>query len=158
MKKIAYYVVPVLLCLIAGLVAGRLQAESVAVWYPLLVKPALTPPDIAFPIAWGIIYLCMGLSAGLVLTSASPLRRRVMTLWFAQLGFNVLWSILFFVCRSPLLGMIDIALLDILVAAYIAQSGKIRAGAAWLFVPYLCWILFATYLNAGILAANGTGL
>lgn len=54
--------------------------------------------------------------------------------------------------------MIDIALLDILVAAYIAQSGKIRAGAAWLFVPYLCWILFATYLNAGILAANGTGL
>ena len=52
----------------------------------------------------------------------------------------------------------DIALLDILVAAYIAQSGKIRAGAAWLFVPYLCWILFATYLNAGILAANGTGL
>ena len=55
MKKIAYYVVPVLLCLIAGLVAGRLQAESVAVWYPLLVKPALTPPDIAFPIAWGII-------------------------------------------------------------------------------------------------------
>ena len=53
---------------------------------------------------------------------------------------------------------IDIALLDILVAAYIAQSGKIRAGAAWLFVPYLCWILFATYLNAGILAANGTEL
>ena len=100
----------------------------------------------------------MGLSAGLVLTSASPLRRRVMTLWFAQLGFNVLWSILFFVCRSPLLGMIDIALLDILVAAYIAQSGKIRAGAAWLFVPYRCWLLFATYLNAGILAANGTGL
>ena len=93
MKKIAYYVVPVLLCLIAGLVAGRLQAESVAVWYPLLVKPALTPPDIAFPIAWGIIYLCMGLSLGRVLRYGD---KRYVTLWFLQLAVNFLWSVFFF--------------------------------------------------------------
>ena len=155
MKKAWAYILPTLLCFVLGGLVGWWQNDAIREWYPHLVKPALTPPNAAFPIAWSIIYLCMGLSAGLVLTSASPLRRRVMTLWFAQLGFNVLWSILFFVCRSPLLGMIDIALLDILVAAYIAQSGKIRAGAAWLFVPYLCWILFATYLNAGILAETG---
>ena len=141
MKKAWAYILPTLLCFVLGGLVGWWQNDAIREWYP-----------------WSIIYLCMGLSAGLVLTSVSPLRRRVMALWFAQLGFNVLWSILFFVCRSPLLGMIDIALLDILVAAYIAQSGKIRAGAAWLFVPYLCWILFATYLNAGILAANGTEL
>ena len=158
MKKAWAYILPTLLCFVLGGLVGWWQNDAIREWYPHLVKPALTPPNAAFPIAWSIIYLCMGLSAGLVLTSVSPLRRRVMALWFAQLGFNVLWSILFFVCRSPLLGMIDIALLDILVAAYIAQSGKIRAGAAWLFVPYRCWILFATYLNAGILAANGTEL
>ncbi|MFQ7387904.1 MAG: TspO/MBR family protein [Alistipes sp.] len=96
-------------CLRLGGLVGWWQNDAIREWYPHLVKPALTPPNAAFPIAWSIIYLCMGLSAGLVLTSASPLRRRVMALWFAQLGFNVLWSILFFVCRSPLLGMIDIA-------------------------------------------------
>ena len=84
-----------------GRLVGWWQNDAIREWYPHLVKPALTPPNAAFPIAWSIIYLCMGLSAGLVLTSVSPLRRRVMALWFAQLGFNVLWSILFFVCRSP---------------------------------------------------------
>ena len=114
MKKIAYYVVPVLLCLIAGLVAGRLQAESVAVWYPLLAKPALTPPDIAFPIAWGIIYLCMGLSLGRVLRYGD---KRYVTLWFLQLAVNFLWSVFFFYLRSPLAGFVDILLLDALPGA-----------------------------------------
>ena len=131
MKKAWAYILPTLLCFVLGGLVGWWQNDAIREWYPHLVKPALTPPNAAFPIAWSIIYLCMGLSAGLVLTSVSPLRRRIMALWFAQLGFNVLWSILFFVCRSPLLGMIDIALLDILVAASIAQSGKIRAGAAF---------------------------
>lgn len=120
MKKIAYYVVPVLLCLIAGLVAGRLQAESVAVWYPLLAKPALTPPDIAFPIAWGIIYLCMGLSLGRVLRYGD---KRYVTLWFLQLAVNFLWSVFFFYLRSPLAGFVDILLLDALVIVYIAGCG-----------------------------------
>lgn len=118
MKKIAYYVVPVLLCLIAGLVAGRLQAESVAVWYPLLAKPALTPPDIAFPIAWGIIYLCMGLSLGRVLRYGD---KRYVTLWFLQLAVNFLWSVFFFYLRSPLAGFVDILLLDALVIVYICR-------------------------------------
>ena len=131
MKKAWAYILPTLLCFVLGGLVGWWQNDAIREWYPHLVKPALTPPNAAFPIAWSIIYLCMGLSAGLVLTSVSPLRRRVMALWFAQLGFNVLWSILFFVCRSPLLGMIDIALLDILVAAYIAQSGKIRRGSSF---------------------------
>ena len=154
MKKIAYYVVPVLLCLIAGLVAGRLQAESVAVWYPLLAKPALTPPDIAFPIAWGIIYLCMGISAGLVLTSRAMARSRVMWIWFVQLALNFLWSVLFFFARNPLAGMIDIVALDILVIYYMVHAYRVRRAASWLFLPYLLWILFATYLNGYILLCN----
>lgn len=158
MKKAWDYILPTLLCFLLGGLVAWWQSDAIEEWYPLLIKPALTLPNAAFPIAWSIIYLCMGISAGLVITSAALSRRRVMTLWFFQLGFNVLWSILFFVFRSPLLGLIDIVILDILVVIYITQSARIRAGAAWLFVPYLLWILFATYLNAWILAANGTGL
>ena len=60
--------------------------------------------------------------------------------------------------NAALLGMADIVVLDVLVILYLVRSANVRAAAAWLFVPYLCWILFATYLNAYILVANGTGL
>lgn len=158
MKKYLSYFLPTLLCFVLGGIAGLLQNSAIQEWYPYLVKPALTPPDAAFPIAWGIIYLCMGISAGIILTSGSQSRHGVMALWFVQLSFNFMWSILFFTCRSPLLGMIDIVALDALVMLYIARSSAIRPSAAWLFVPYMCWVLFATYLNAYILAANGSGL
>ena len=151
MKKTAYYVVPVLLCLIAGLVAGSLQTESVAQWYPLLDKPALTPPNIVFPIAWGIIYICMGLSLGRVLQRGD---KRYVTLWFLQLAVNFLWSVFFFYLRSPLAGFIDIVVLDALVAVYICRVRRKTPSAAWLFAPYLLWILFATYLNGYILVKN----
>lgn len=158
MKKFWAYFLPVLLCFVVGGVAAVFQSGAQQDWYPFLLKPALTPPDYVFPIAWSIIYLLMGISAGLILTSGVRARRSAMTLWYVQLAFNFLWSILFFTFRSPLLGLIDIVVLDILVIAYITRSARIRRAAAWLFVPYLLWILFATYLNAWILAANGTGL
>lgn len=158
MKKFSAYFLPTLLCFVLGGIAALLQRGALAEWYPYLIKPALTPPDAAFPVAWSIIYLCMGISAGLILTSRAPSRRSVMTCWGVQLAFNFLWSILFFTCRSPLLGMIDIVVLDALVICYIVRSARISNAAAWLFVPYLCWIIFATYLNAYILVANGTGL
>lgn len=151
MKKIAYYLVPVVLCLIAGVVAGRLQAESLAEWYPLLNKPALTPPGFVFPIAWGIIYICMGLSLGRVLQYGG---RRCVTLWSLQLAVNFLWSVFFFYVRSPLAGLIDIVVLDVLVVAYVLCVRRRVPSAAWLFAPYLLWILFATYLNGYILVGN----
>lgn len=158
MKKFWAYFLPTLLCFVLGGIAAVLQNSALAEWYPFLIKPALTPPNAVFPIAWSIIYLLMGISAGLVLTSRARSRRSVMTCWFVQLAFNFLWSILFFTCRSPLLGMIDIVVLDALVICYIVRSARVRSAAAWLFVPYLCWILFATYLNGYILVYNGTGL
>lgn len=158
MKKAWSYIWPTALCLALGGIAGWLQMGPVRYWYPRLILPEWTPPDAAFPIAWTIIYICMGISAGLVLTSRSVHRTNVMILWFLQLAFNFLWSILFFVWRSPLLGLIDIIVLDVLVIVYLFRSARVRKAAAWLFVPYLCWILFATYLNIYIYAANGPGI
>ena len=72
MKKTPYYLIPVLVCFLLGFIAGRIQSDAIENWYPLLDKPALTPPNIAFPIAWSVIYLCIGISAGLILSGASP--------------------------------------------------------------------------------------
>ena len=156
--RIGAYVLPIVLCLALGGLAGWLQRPALAEWYPTLLKSAGTPPNWMFPVAWGIIYLLTGISAGRILTAPAGNRGEVMTVWGIQLGFNFLWSILFFVARSPLLGMIDIVVLDALVMLCIAHSARIRRDAAWLFVPYLAWVLYATYLNARILALNGPGI
>ena len=78
MKKTPYYLIPVLVCFLLGFIAGRIQSDAIENWYPLLDKPALTPPNIAFPIAWSVIYLCIGISAGLILSGDSPRKKRLL--------------------------------------------------------------------------------
>ena len=136
MKKIWAYILPTALCFVLGGLAGWLQQDAIEEWYPLLDKPTLTPPNAVFPIAWSIIYLCMGISGGLVLTSEAPARKSAVRLCFLQLGCNFLWSILFFVCRSPLLGMADIVVLDVLVILYLVRSANVRAAALPLLDPF----------------------
>ena len=59
MRKFLYILIPVIICFLVGFTASHFQSESIQTWYPTLNKPAITPPNIAFPIAWNIIYLCM---------------------------------------------------------------------------------------------------
>lgn len=154
MKKAVAILIPVLLCFVVGFIASNFQADAIRNWYPYLNKPALTPPDIAFPVAWSIIYLCMGISAGLIILSANKEKNSLIILFGIQLFFNFAWSILFFYFRSPLLGLIDIVILDVLVIAYTVKSYPVKKASAWLFLPYLLWIFFATYLNGYILLHN----
>lgn len=154
MKKTLSYVIPVLICFVLGFIASRLQVDSIANWYPYLNKPALTPPNWLFPVAWGVIYLLSGISAGLVWNRGGVRRKGLLTLWGVQQLFNFLWSILFFTLRSPLAGLIDIVLLDILVLWYILRTWNAVRPASVLFWPYMAWIAFATYLNVYILLYN----
>lgn len=117
-------------------------------------KPSCTPPDIAFPIAWSFIYLCMGISIGLIWHIWTIRRQMIIRLFGFQLLFNFTWSIFFFYFRSPLLGFANILVLDVLVIYYMIESYPVRKSSAYLFVPYLLWLLLATYLNGYILMYN----
>ncbi|MDD6211306.1 MAG: tryptophan-rich sensory protein [Bacteroidales bacterium] len=154
MRKFLSIFIPVVVCFLTGLTASYFQADAIESWYPFLNKPALTPPNIVFPVAWGIIYLCIGISVGLVILTQSLYRKTVVTLFVVQLFFNFLWSILFFYFRNPLLGFIDILILDFLVLFYVVRSYQVRKIASYLFLPYLLWLCFATYLNGFILLNN----
>lgn len=154
MKKAASIFIPVFICLLVGWLASYFQAESIRSWYPFLNKSAWTPPNAIFPVAWGIIYVCMGVSAGLVFLSDAKNRNFLLALFAVQLFFNFIWSLLFFYYRSPLLGFADILLLDILVSIYTVKSYKASKTAAFLFIPYMAWIYFASYLNGYILICN----
>lgn len=151
MRKTIYYVVPTLICFAVGALSGILQSEAIAEWYPALDKPSITPPDVAFPIAWTLIYICMGVSLGRLLSLG---HRRMTWLWGAQLAVNLAWSILFFTCRSPMLGLLDIVVLDLLVALYIIVTLPRSTLASLLFVPYALWLALATYLNVYIWIYN----
>ncbi len=154
MKKTLSFLLPVLLCFLTGFIAGRFQTDALQYWYPFLNKPSLTPPDIVFPIAWSILYLCMGLSAGLVLTAGTFRKRALLSLFVVQLCLNFIWSILFFYFRNPTAGFIDVLLLDITVIGYILTGWRTDKAAALLFLPYLLWLCFATYLNGYVLCFN----
>lgn len=130
MKKILAFAVPILVCLLLGYFAGLIQADSIREWYPTLRKPPLTPPNIVFPIAWGILYLCMGISAGLIYLSSAPQRDFLIRLFCVQLFSNFIWSYLFFYLRNPLLGMIDILTLDIFVIYYLIKSYPVSKTAS----------------------------
>jgi tryptophan-rich sensory protein len=71
-----------------------------------------------------------------------------------QLAVNVLWSFLFFWLRDPLLGLVAMLLLIVLTIWYMSSAGRTSSWAAWLMVPYMLWLIFATYLNWYVYANN----
>lgn len=151
MKKFLAFTIPVILCFAIGLIGSYIQSPAIEVWYPTLTKSVLTPPAIVFPIAWSILYLMIGLSIGTLIAKGDM---SVIRLWLLQLIVNFLWSVTFFAMRSPLLGLIVILILDVLVFTYTIYAFGRSKVAGWLFVPYLLWLLFATYLTGYIYLNN----
>lgn len=86
MKRIIPILIAILICFGVGCTASYFQSESILNWYPALEKPSCTPPDIAFPIAWSFIYLCMGMSIGLI-WHIWTIRRQMIIRLFADSSF-----------------------------------------------------------------------
>ena len=130
---------------------------NIPAWYEGLAKPPLIPPNGVFGPVWTILYALMAFAIWRVLSAdpAIPGRGSAIALFFIQLGLNCLWSFSFFAARSPAAGLVNILVLDAAVLATIVMFARIDRLAAWCLVPYLCWIVFATYLNAGVWLLNG---
>lgn len=154
MKYFWSILVSVLVCFSVGITASYFQADLIDGWYQFLNKPSVTPPDYIFPIAWSIIYVCMGISFGIV-WHLPPKRFNLLLGYFGlQLLLNFTWSILFFKLQNPALGFINIVALDMVVVLYALQAYRLNKTASFLFVPYILWLVLATYLNGYILVMN----
>ena len=152
MKKFLAFFMPILLALAIGAFGAFIQKHALESWYPTLIKSPLTPPDFVFPIVWTLLYIMIGISIGILIYRQDM---SVVRVWLIQLIVNFLWSVTFFAMRSPLLGLITILILDVLALTYtIYAFGRSRT-AGWLFVPYVLWLLFATYL-VGYIYLNNT--
>ena len=137
--------------LIIGGIVGIITSNSMD--YNDLIKPTLSPPGIVFPIAWTIIYLLIGISY-MLLKEKGEIPKETKQLYYTQLIFNYLWTFIFFVLRLRLLSVLWIIILDILVIIMTYQFYKQNKISGILLIPYVLWLLFATYLNISIYFLN----
>ena len=116
--------------------------------YRLAEKPALTPPEIVFPIVWTILYTLMGISAARVwIASEDKGSNGGLMLYAIQLVVNFFWSIIFFTLQAYGFAFFWLLFLWLLVLLMIISFSKTDKIAAYLQVPYLLWLSFAGYLN-----------
>jgi benzodiazapine receptor len=140
---------------IAANAGRRSTGKGRGFWYRTLLKPKGQPPAKVFGPVWTTLYGLMSLSAYRVFRApASPQRSRALRLWWTQLALNGAWSPLFFGARRPRLAMVDLAGLGGSLAGYTRAASKVDPPAAWLMAPYLAWVGYAAYLNAGIIGRN----
>lgn len=121
-------------------------------WYAALQKPAWTPPNSVFPVAWSILYLMIAV-AGWLAWRASGIGPAVVV-WAIGLGINGLWSYLMFDRHDIGLALADILALWVATVAFIWLTRRLEWRAAALFLPYLAWITFAAALNFEVWRLN----
>lgn len=120
--------------------------------YSFLERPPHSPPKLAFPIAWSILYLLIGISY--YLYRKKDYNKQTIKLYYTGLLFNSLWSIIFFVLKLRLISIIWIIALVILTILLFISYKKQNKISAYLLIPYLIWLIYATYINIGVYILN----
>ncbi len=154
MKKIFSIIISVAICLLVGWASSLMNSGPIETWYPMLERSSFTPPNYVFPIVWSILYVLIGISAGLLYNVHNISKRPLLILFAVQLLFNVSWNFFFFSMHSPILGFANLLILIVLGVTYFIGTLWIKRSSAFFFLPYLMWILFATYLNFYIVVYN----
>ena len=138
-------IVAVILAAAIGSMAST--SASTDSWYLLLNKSELNPPSYIFGVVWPILYILMMVSAFLA-------HKKIFSIFIIQLFFNAAWSWLFFRFQMPLIALLDIYLLIAINIYILNLMYKENKLAFFLFIPYVIWISFASYLNLFIVINN----
>ncbi|MFL5204838.1 MAG: TspO/MBR family protein [Microvirga sp.] len=157
MAPLPRFLVAVLPVLAVAVSASLITQPNIPAWYAGLQKPAFTPPNWAFPVAWTLLYAMMAYALWRILSLPEnrPGRRAAIVAFFVQLVLNGMWSFAFFGGRSPVAGLVVIAALIVAILATIRAFWRLDRPAALLLVPYLAWVAYATLLNGTIWRLNG---
>ena len=147
------------LCILAvevvGNASGLVTFASIKGWYAMLERPPGTPPNGTFGPVWGLLFGLMGFALALVISRGSGQDRKIALRWFLiQFLLNIAWTPAFFGWHRMDVALVIICMLIFAVALTVRHFGKIDRLAGWLLVPYLLWVAYACYLNAGFLLLN----
>lgn len=142
------------ICLALGLASGMSTTSEIGSWYTTIQKPSWNPPNWIFGPMWTTLYILMGLAMARIWHSDHPLKSKAMTAFAIQFLLNMAWSFIFFNRHAIGTALIEILVLlsAILYTTYL--FGKIDKKAAYMMVPYIFWVAFATFLNGTIWGLN----
>jgi benzodiazapine receptor len=152
LNNIVKLIVSILACFGAGVIGSFFTFKAIPTWYLGLKKPRYTPPNQVFGPVWTTLYILMGVSVFFVWQKGLSDNDVLLafTLFWVQLLFNSLWSIIFFGMKSKGGGVFIIIVLWLLILATIVTSFRISIWAGVLLIPYIIWVSIASYLNIGI--------
>lgn len=157
MKKAVWknYAIWILLTEAVGALSGWLTRNGVKEYNANALQPPLSPPAVVFPIVWGALFALMGAGAARIWRATpSAARTKALGVFWLQLGFNFLWSIIFFNFQAFGFAFVWLLALWGLILKMIFSFRKVDRTAAWLQIPYLLWVTFAAYLNLGVWFLN----
>lgn len=144
----------ILLCLLTGFLGSFATFQNIPTWYATLNQPSFTPPDWIFGPVWTALYIMMGVALYLVSLKKGPEARRAVIFFIAHLAVNAAWSFVFFGFHQIGAALAVIVLLWVMIAVSMGLFWKLDKRAAYLLLPYLAWVSFATVLNATFFSLN----
>jgi len=148
-------VVSILLPIVVGAIAGMFTSAAVPEWYATLNRPSFNPPNWLFGPVWTTLYTLMGISLFLIWKQIAGKERNIaIFVFFLQLALNFCWSFIFFYFNMIGLALIEIIMLWISIVIMLVLFFKIKPIAAYINIPYLLWVTFATILNASYYFLN----
>lgn len=150
MKNWQKLILSILICQLAGIIGSIFSFSAIPSWYAFLNKPPFNPPNWVFGPVWTVLYTLMGFSAYLIFNKD----KKPLKIFAVQLVLNAVWSIVFFGLHSIWGGLFFIILLWFSILLTIVTFYKIDKNAAFLLIPYLLWVSFASILNYYLLILN----
>ena len=139
----------------AGL-CGYLNDFGLNTFYSQINLPVFTPPNNVFPSVWGVLYVLLIVSTAIILSSDDkPKIKYALQIFWLNMLLQIIWTYVFFYEGMFLAGFFVLMLLDFITVLLIDAYFHLRKIAGYLLLPYLFWLLFASYLNWGIIDLNG---
>jgi tryptophan-rich sensory protein len=142
------------LCLAVEVAAASVTQPAIEPWYRNLAKPAWTPPDQAFPIVWTLLYILMAVAVWQAWRDAPNRFGWPLACFLIQLALNGAWSYVFFGMGEIVAAFLVIMALVLAILATVVTFAQVSRPAAWLMLPYLLWVGYATALNGAIVQMN----
>ena len=154
-KPVAF-LINIVITLGIGALGGLATSESVKTWYPTLNKPSFNPPNWLFAPVWTSLYILIGIAAYLVWIKRDKIAHfpRVLAIYFIQLILNLCWSFIFFSLHEIGFALFEIIILLIVIVVNAIAFYKIDKWAGYLFIPYILWVSFASFLTYSIFMLN----
>ena len=154
-KNVSVLIWAIIICQLAGIIGAFFTTPAIPGWYAGLNKPVFNPPAWIFGPVWTMLYLMMGIALYLVWISKKGKKRSgALKAFGIQLVLNGLWSVIFFGWQLPWLAFGEIIILWLMIGMTIKKQLLVNKTAAYLMLPYLAWVSFASVLNLAIAWLN----